>query len=147
MTDLIQGQRFKEIADFTYAPVVKHGDDYDNLKNTLYFKSLKDVNIVYTHTMYVKQLFQLIASDYRKFIIISHNSDVNIDESFIVPKNVLKWHSQNVNVNSSTVESIPIGLENDRWFVKDRKREKMQCIAKDPLYTGNYYVHRKLFFT
>ena len=39
---------------------------------------------------------------------------------------MLKWHSQNVNVNSSTVESIPIGLENDRWFVKDRKREKMK---------------------
>lgn len=126
MMDFIQGQRFREIADFIYAPTLKSKDDYDNLKNTFNFKSLKDVNIVYTHTMYVKQLFQLIASDYRQFVIISHNSDINIDESFIVPKSVLKWHSQNVNVNNSTVDSIPIGLENDRWFVKDRKREKMQ---------------------
>ena len=126
MTDYIQGHKFQSIADFTYAPIVKHGDDYDNLKNTFLQSKLKDLNVVYTHTMYVKQLFQLIKIDLRKFIVISHNSDVNIDESFIVPKNVLKWHSQNVKVTSSTVKSIPIGLENDRWFVKDRKKEKMQ---------------------
>lgn len=47
MTDIIQGQRFKDIADFIYAPIEKHKDDYDSLKNTLYFKDLKDVNIVY----------------------------------------------------------------------------------------------------
>jgi hypothetical protein len=97
MTDVIQGQKFKDIADFVYAPPVKLEGDYDNLVNTFDTALLEDVNIVYTHTMYVKQLFKIVEELPQRFVVITHNSDVNIDNSFSVPSNVIKWFSQNVN--------------------------------------------------
>lgn len=123
--DWIQGQKFISIADFTYSPAVKVKDDYDNLPNTFDLSLLKDLNIVYTHTMYVKQLFHVIADETRQFVIITHNSDVNVNPSFKPPQNVLKWYSQNVDVVDDRIESIPIGLENDRWFKKINKKEVM----------------------
>lgn len=125
MNDIITGDRFIEIADFRYAPEVKSTDAYDNLQNTLDASKLKDFDIIYTHTFYVKQLFEVIKDSDKKLIIITHNSDMNVDSSFIVPDNVVKWFAQNVNVVNPKIESIPIGLENDRWFPSERKKEKM----------------------
>jgi hypothetical protein len=130
--DFIQGQKFKDIADFLYSPIVKAPDDYDNLVNTFDTALLEDVNIVYTHTMYVKQLFKIIEELPQRFVVITHNSDVNIDNSFSVPDNVIKWFSQNVNVIHEKIESIPIGLENDMWFKNVRKKEKMIAKLQQP---------------
>ena len=106
--DWIQGEKFIKLADFTYSPKYKLPDDYDRLRNTFNLFNLKDINIIYTHIFYAKQLFQIIAELDKKFIIITHNSDMNIDKSFIIPKNVIKWYSTNVNVNNSKIESIPL---------------------------------------
>ena len=125
MTDYITGEKFKTIADYQYAPGVKNGEDYDNLQNSLDINKLKDFDIIYTHTFYVKQLFDVISRVDKKLIIITHNSDQNIDDSYIVPDNVVRWFAQNVNVISPKIESIPIGLENNRWFLSERKKEKM----------------------
>jgi hypothetical protein len=130
--DFIQGQKFKDIADFLYSPIVKAPDDYDNLVNTFDTALLEDVNVVYTHTMYVKQLFKVIEELPQRFVVITHNSDVNIDNSFSVPDNVIKWFSQNVNVIHEKIESIPIGLENDMWFKNVRKKEKMIAKLQQP---------------
>lgn len=129
--DWIQGQKFIQIADFTYSPAVKVKDDYDSLPNTFDLSLLKELNIVYTHTMYVKQLFHTIAALSQRFVIITHNSDVNIHNAFKPPENVVKWHSQNVDVIDDRIESIPIGLENDRWFKKVNKKEKMLSKLKE----------------
>lgn len=123
MTDYIQGQKFKSMADFIYAPKEKLPGDYDNLANTLDINRLKDKNIIYTHTMYAKQLFDIIQDLPYKFIIITHNSDENI--CFTPPDNVIKWFSQNVNIIHDKIESIPIGLENDMWFPSLKKKEKI----------------------
>ncbi len=126
--DFIQGERFITIADYIYTPKQRHRDDYMNLPNTFYCKQLKPISIVYTHTMYVKQLFEKIAMCVERFVVITHNSDINIDDTFILPDNVIKWFTQNVNVNHPRIESIPIGLENGRWFKNLRKREKMETL-------------------
>lgn len=123
--DWIQGEKFIKLADFIYSPKYKLPDDYDRLYNTFNLFNLKNINIVYTHTFYVKQLFQIIAELDKKFIIITHNSVINIDKSFIITKNVIKWYSKNVNVNNFKIESIPLGLENNRWFIQIHKKEKM----------------------
>jgi len=140
--DWIQGDKFIGLADFTFSPGDRHLDDYDKLPNTLDLSNLKPVNIVYTHTIYAKQLLELIASVQREFIIITHNSDVNIDESFRMPKNVLKWYSQNVNVVDPRIESIPIGLENNRWFQSEMKKEKMENRVLHPrIYKNTVYMN------
>lgn len=123
--DWIQGEKFIKLADFIYSPKYKLPDDYDRLYNTFNLFNLKNINIVYTHTFYVKQLFQIIAELDKKFIIITHNSVINIDKSFIITENVIKWYSKNVNVNNFKIESIPLGLENNRWFIQIHKKEKM----------------------
>lgn len=130
--DWIQGQKFWEIADFIYMPVTRRQDDYSMLPNTFEVDKLEDINIVYTHTFYVRQLFSLLAELPQRFVVITHNSDVNIDDSFLVPNNVVKWFSQNVNVIHEKIESIPIGLENDMWFPQLRKKEKMLAKLKEP---------------
>lgn len=126
--DFITGDKFKTIADWLFAPEVKSGEAYDNLQNTLDVSLLKDNNIIYTHTFYAKQLFEIIRQVDKRVVIITHNSDQNIDDSFILPDNVIKWYAQNVNVLNPRIESIPIGLENDRWHPALHKKEKM--IAK-----------------
>lgn len=123
--DWIQGEKFKNVADFIYAPVVKLPGDYDNLQNTFDEKRLKDVNIVYTHTMYVQSLYDILDRLNEQFVVVTHNSDENINESYEAPDNVLRWFSQNVNIRKDYLESIPIGLENDMWFSNINKKKKM----------------------
>jgi len=121
----IQGDKFVLLGETTYSPGKRLPDDYDRLPNTFDLSLVKDLNIVYTHTIYVKQLFELITGVERDFIVITHNSDLNVDESFKMPQNVVKWYSQNVNVKDDRIESIPIGLENSRWFKEIHKKEKL----------------------
>jgi len=143
--DWITGQRFESIADFTYSPIVKARDDYDKLPNTFDFSKLRDKNIVYTHTMYVKSLFQAIEACSHTFVIVTHNSDVNITDSFKPPENVLKWHSQNVNVINDKITSLPIGLENDRWFRGVHKKDKMLAKLKEKKHHRNVlYVNHNI---
>lgn len=123
--DFIQGERFIGIADFTYAPDIRHRDDYDKLTNTYHWKKVKPVNIIYTHSMYAKQLFEELVGHLERFVVITHNGDNNIDGTYVVPGNVIRWFAQNVMINNERIESIPIGLENDRWFRLLRKKEKM----------------------
>jgi len=144
----IQGDKFKTIVDFTYSPNVKHNDDYDNLPNTLDFTNLKSVNIVYTHLVYARDLIGLIKYfPNNKFILVTHSCDCRIEKDKIVrpngcgkvqevfefelPDNLIKWYSKNVNVKDERIESIPIGLENNRWFVYLHKIEQMQTKLKE----------------
>ena len=58
--DWLQGDKFRDLADFSYSPHNKLRDDYDNLVNTFNPVELKSCNLVYTHTMYVGMLFNII---------------------------------------------------------------------------------------
>ena len=130
--DFITGEKFETIADFTYAPEHSLPEDYGKLSNTLNMFDLKNVNVVYTHTFYVQQLFKLIEKSDKTFIIITHNSDAKVDSSFLIPENVIKWYSQNVNTKHYKLESLPIGLENERWFKHLEKKSKMIEMLKVP---------------
>lgn len=126
--DWITGERFETLADYVYAPSIRAKDDYNGLKNTLLVSALKENDIIYTHTMYAKQLFEILKEVKVKIILITHNSDMNVDRSFEIPFCVKKWFTQNVNCEDYFIESIPIGLENSRWFQKEHKKEKMKML-------------------
>jgi hypothetical protein len=130
MIDFIQGQRFWEIADMVYYP--KGAKDCNPLENTYCPCALKERNIIYTHTMYVRQLFEEIKKLKCVFVIVTHNCDENVDDSFQVPNNVIKWFTQNVNTSNPKIEAIPIGLENDKWFKNVHKKEKMEATLRTP---------------
>lgn len=127
--EFIQGQKFKTITDLVFAPNPKAKDlwaigDYDDLKTT--FTEISPVLIkatyegklitVYTHGIYIKELFEQLRNLWLSdFIVITHNGDVAMDDSYKIPKNVHYWFAQNVSTDDYRVESIPIGLENDMW--------------------------------
>ena len=126
--DWIQGEKFWQIADFIYTPNEVRKDDYYRLRNTFDIRKLYDGCIIYTHTIYARELFSILKTIDAKVIIITHNSDINVDVSFDIPKNVIKWYTQNVDILNPIIESIPIGLENNRWFLKLHKKEKMLAL-------------------
>jgi len=139
--DWIQGDKFIELADFVYAPAERHPDDYGKLVNTLDIKAGIWLNdhlkvkppIVYTHTFYTRQLFDVLKHTHRNIILITHNSDLHATWSETWPNRIIKWYSTNVNYERDFIESIPIGIENDRWCAKSLKKEKMQnmlCTSK-----------------
>ena len=125
--DFITGDAFKSLGRWTYAPTARDRDDYDSLKNVFRLKNIADGDVIYTHTFYAKQLFKIVEEMPREVIVVTHNSDMNVDESFSLPDNVIRWFSQNVNVVHERIESIPIGLENARWFPQLKKKEKMRA--------------------
>ena len=158
--DWLQGDKFRALADFSYSPHNKLKDDYDNLANTFDPANLKECNLVYTHTMYVKTLFDIIRHLGKKFIILTHSCDISVEEygikklngngeleykeEFTIPDNVIKWYGKNVNVNDPRVESIPIGLENSWWCKNIHKRKKMLEKLQNPRKYKNlvYMNHR-----
>jgi hypothetical protein len=143
--NFITGEKFKSLADYIYTPEILYQDDFNNYGNTLHCSLLKDFDIIYTHTMFVKQLFEVIKDVDKSLILISHNSDTNVDESFIVPDNIIKWYAQNVNVVNPKIESIPIGLENNRWFPERRKKEQMIAKLREPReYRNLMYMNHSL---
>ena len=140
--DWIQGDRFRDMALYTFAPSVKTTkDDYDNLPNTLNLSTLKDGDIIYTHMMYTRLLFDIMKHVSTKFILVTHSCDCSIEDygmrrpngrglvhdifEFAIPDNLIKWYSKNVNTVNPRIESIPIGMENDRWHQKVPKLDLM----------------------
>jgi hypothetical protein len=120
--DFIVGEKFYTVADFIYS--TDNIEDYNKLVSTFDITKLKELNIVYLHTMYKDYFFEMIKNLENKFIVVTHNSDMSAD-NVDIPKNVIKWYSQNVNVKDDRLESLPIGLENSRWFPEIKKQSKI----------------------
>jgi len=123
----IVGEKFYNVADFIFSSnfTENDNDDYNRLNNTFDINKLKHINIVYLHTMYKNQFFDIIRNLESKFIVVTHNSDININNVDNLPDNVIKWYSQNVNFKDERLESLPIGLENSRWFPETQKQNKI----------------------
>ena len=137
--DFIQGELFTQLADFIYAPQDKEKDDHDKNPCTVNWGGLKDVNVICTHNMYVVKLLNIIKHFKEKFIIITPSSDCRIEEQgvvipdgrsgegvvlpYVIPDNLIRWYSTNVNVKHSKIMSIPIGVENSRWQGNPPKKE------------------------
>jgi hypothetical protein len=130
MIDWITGEKFVHTADLVYYP--KGAKDCNPLVNTYCPCALKERTIIYTHTMYVHQLFDEIRKLKAEFVIVTHNCDANVDDSYNIPDNVVRWFTQNVDTVNPKVESIPIGLENDKWFKAVNKKTKMEELMSRP---------------
>ena len=129
--EFVTGEKFIKLSDFIYSIRLPGHDDYYNLNSTynkIDIEKFNGIPIIYTHTHLVKALFQCIDNLDKDVILITHNSDNNVDEKLIsnIPGNIVKWYTQNLNVNHFKIESIPIGLENSIWFPHIKKQEKMK---------------------
>jgi len=136
LQDFISGEKFIDIVDFKYNPQIF--EDYNQYPNTFNIddvnNSNKDIVTVYIHIPWCRYFFQNI--DFpkinKKIILVTHNSDneINADLFNSKPENIIHWYSQNINYQHPDLESIPIGLENKRWF--PWKVGKMMDILNKP---------------
>lgn len=121
---MICGTKFIEISNIRYCPV------YNNLYLPYNVDILQDIYrldkpIVYCHTDWISNLFEIIKNINKNIILISHNSD-HFTPNIPIPKCVKKWYSQNVSIiNNPIIESIPVGIENSVWFPESDKPNKI----------------------
>ena len=102
-------------------------------------KNIKDKDIVFVNTDVIDIFFDTVFHEIKNdFILITHNSDVNIKSSHLerIDSRVIHWFAQNLSIkNNEKISLIPIGLENLRrlkhgrkkWF-SDPKKEKTKFI-------------------
>jgi hypothetical protein len=148
----IQGNQFRKIAKWHYAPARlytgnKYRDDINNLppndyrylKNTFDKSLVKSDDIIYTHTFYADQLFEVLDKN-MQLTVITHNSDTTVD--FAPPENVY-WFTTNVNIKHKSVRSIPIGIENDFWL-KDKKALMVKKLKEPKNYKSMVYVNHNI---
>lgn len=123
------------------------GEDFVTLAN--------GINIFYCH---IHEAVDFLRNPPKSdFILITHNSDGKVTDKpkrfnqgssndcdinqINIPNNLIKWYSQNVDVEHKKIESIPIGLENSMWFTDIRKLDKIDQKSKEPkLHTNLLYV-------
>lgn len=144
--DWIQGEKFVKIADFTYSPINKANDDYAKYPNTFDPAELKEVNIVYTCTMYLARLIRILNHLPQKFIILNHNGDQHTEdgmivtyangkpttkEPYVLTDNIIKLYTVNPDVVHPRIELLPVGIENSMW--KSQKKEIMSELRKKKL--------------
>jgi len=124
---IIKGERLQQTADiylgtpddFQFNPLIqldttKHCDF--NLINGP-FNNPKRV-FCYSHKLDL--LSTKIHFFMNPFVLISHNSDGNINESEYVHKLtnyplLIKWYTQNLSYNHPKIHALPIGMANNQW--------------------------------
>jgi hypothetical protein len=123
--DYVEGSKFIGISDLGYCCDLGYYF-YAVFPNTFTEERINAINkeiiVVYTNTHWVENLFQQLKTfkTDKKFILITHNSDHDLNERVyqLKPDNIIRWFAQNVNYTNDKddFESIPIGLENPSWF-------------------------------
>lgn len=145
--DFIIGEKIIESTDYKFYP---GGDDYNPFENTFLKENLREGKIsVYTHVHFVEKLFDYIRKSEitNPITLVTHNSDFSITEDVFNKKteNIISWFSQNVDYVNPLLKSIPIGLENTRWFVGLDKKGKILNKTKQPKNIKNYlYVNHNI---
>jgi hypothetical protein len=120
--------------------------DYYYYQNTLDPDTLEDGDIIYTQAFhhYKRQLLDTIR-DTKKVILISHNCDDALDDSYVLPENVIKWYAVNTDTYNPRIEAIPIGIENDnRDFGKDKKNKMLAKLQESKSFRNLVYMDHRI---
>ena len=151
--DFIVGEKFYDLG-YKYFP--QNTQDFNPFECTLptiwnknvchITEKIDEPIIVYCHIHHVERLFSEMVVD-NPIILVTHNSDHSLDDKLFSmrPKNIIKWYSQNVMVEDPIVESIPIGLENERWFPKIQKKNKiLNMVSRIKKYKNLMYMNHSV---
>lgn len=101
--NIINGCNFQSIAD--------HVIDLNNVNE---YREYRHGNIIYCKTDFLGLLFSKIADSHNSYILITHQSDYEINKEIFdkKPHCIKKWFAQNANYQHPDLIPIPIGLEN-----------------------------------
>jgi hypothetical protein len=124
--NILTGERIQQLADvyigfphdFHYNPFIstqthkqKNMDDIlDNYDNP---------RIVFCYSHHIIPFTNKIHFFQNPFVLITHNSDENLNETNVFPlvnhDKIIKWYSQNVCIHHPKLIPIPIGIANQMW--------------------------------
>jgi hypothetical protein len=112
MLDYINGNKFLEMADFAI--------DFDHKDFTM--EMFKKNSILYCKTDFLPMLFNHLKLSGRKYILISHMSDIPITKQLFEskPKCIVKWFAENAVYKHPDLIPIPLGLENHKGTSKGK---------------------------
>ena len=85
-------------------------------------QKVKKNDLVFVKTDYVDQFFKNYYKNIEnKFILITHNSDINISKKYLNLdlEKIIVWFGQNISFlikDTPKFEILPIGIENRSWF-------------------------------
>lgn len=104
LNNFISGRRYQRCAN-----IIRDTDrmaDYNNIH---------DKSIIWCKVNFVDELFSHIHNREDKYILITHNGDWSVDQSFFNkrPKCIKKWFAQNVDFKHEDLIPLPIGIENE----------------------------------
>lgn len=135
LSQFITGERFQGLADISFIPLgngvgesecdfVKTQQKNNNYKSYFYNENttilnLDEVKTIFVNTWTLQRFFNVIFPQLKgKYNFISHNSDMGLTEvyrDFINSEKVIKWYSQNKDINHTKTFSLPIGLGNQQY--------------------------------
>jgi hypothetical protein len=101
--NIVNGVNFKRICNIVI--------DLDTIHQRRFYS---EKNIIFCKTDLIDLLFSEINNTNTKNIIITHQSDFEINKERFLnkPSNVLRWYAQNVNYQDKDLVPVPIGIEN-----------------------------------
>jgi hypothetical protein len=104
--------------DFAYNPNI-YMQKSKLLKLSSIPENYDNPSIVFVYTHRIFDFFSKYIYKFKnRFILVSHNSDKNIDESFKAFADhhlIVHWFSQNANIKHEKISYIPIGVANTQW--------------------------------
>ncbi len=105
-SEYIHGDRFHALADFSLTA------DYPIISSEVFERD----GTIFCNGDFLLGLFKALQKSTRKYILITHNSDLNITEEVYAqkPDSIKFWFAQNVCVKRDDLQPLPIGLEREQ---------------------------------
>ena len=163
--DIITGEKLQHIADIcfldTYNPNYKKFSKNFHFVNIPYPQnkvSALNGKVLYFPTHLIDYFFKYIYPHINSCKIITHNSDhgildhhpEHINRKILKALNspkIIKWFSQNINMNHSKLIALPIGIANSMWphgnlhLLNEIMNEK---VDKNKLYYFNFNMNTRI---
>lgn len=101
----VSGDTFRSISNHTF----------ENKSDIIKINLIKNNDIIFVVSHLLDYFFEFYHPNISvKYILISHNSDFNVTNTFqkYIDDKIIKWYAQNNTIIDQKVISIPIGLEN-----------------------------------
>jgi hypothetical protein len=126
--DIICGDNFLRICDVFIGSINSINANPNNVKiqkniiniETNIHNTINKNNVIFVKTDDLSNFYTIILHnkiDINNKIILTHNSDYEIDSKYINVLNIVKnQYSQNCLISHKNLTPIPIGIENNMWF-------------------------------
>ena len=145
---ILSGERFQNICrtflgtseSISYNPNFRQDPRWINIDHIK--DDVCNSRIVYIHGDHLYRMYDIIKFMKNDFILISHNSDENIDNRYIElleNKKIIRLYSQNLVLSHPKAYFLPIGLANSMW-----PHGNLQIIQESVKYINN--IKNEIYF-